>query len=213
MSNYRLAISSLFFAADDLAAREIAMRKLQTTTLPGKEAQEIKLQEIYDYQQPRNIPLDLANAQTDNKLTLDPRFSQMASKPQTPKVGVGVVLKSPNKRILLVLRKGSHGAGLWSLPGGHMELGEDFYTACNREIKEELGITIDAVKPVGFSNDIFWEEGLHYVTLFFEAFCDWDKKPQNMEPNKAEQILWFSTQEALELPNLFPPLKKFLEGV
>lgn len=111
-------------------------------------------------------------------------YKQMDLKPKTPKVGVGVVLVRPIYKhnylchldILLGLRTGSHGANMWSLPGGHMEIGETFDDVCKREVEEETGIKIHSIKKIGFTNDDFKEEGLHYVTLFFKGY--WDK-PQS----------------------------------
>lgn len=150
------------------------------------------------------------------------KFWQMYKKPQTPKVGVGVVLRKmiefpsfgnlpevKQEKILLGLRKGAHGAGEWSLPGGHMELGEDFFDVCRREVLEETGITIRGVRKLDFTNDIFEKDGLHYVTLFFEA--EWEEQePKNLEPDKTERWEWF---DAHALPDgLFPPLRQAVLG-
>lgn len=141
-----------------------------------------------------------------------PRFWQMWCKDETPKVGVGVIIRDNSGRILLQKRKGAHGEGEWSLPGGHMELGECFDGVCKREVKEETGIPIAGVKPLFFTNDIFEEDGLHYVTLFFEAYWDasiWKEKARIMEPNKTTEMGWFS-KGGLPTP-LFPPLDRFRE--
>ena len=143
------------------------------------------------------------------------KFWQMKNKPETPKVGVGVVLRKiefPYRELVLLgLRKGAHGAGQWSLPGGHMELGESFLDVCKREVLEETGITITGITPLRFENNIFEEDGLHYVTLFFEA--DWDMKqtPKNIEPDKTEEWKWFGLDS---IPcTLFPPLKQAIAWV
>jgi 8-oxo-dGTP diphosphatase len=150
------------------------------------------------------------------------KFWKMWQKPETPKVGVGVVLKrnvgtslpgsdwaTVETMVLLGLRKGAHGAGQWSLPGGHMELGESFLEVCRREVLEETGITIKDIEPLCFTNDIFETDGLHYVTLFFEA--EWDKKqePKDMEPDRTEKWKWFPLDEVPK--GLFPPLKQAIK--
>jgi 8-oxo-dGTP diphosphatase len=134
----------------------------------------------------------------------------MCKKPETPKIGVGVLIRKKGT-LLLGMRKGAHGEGQWSLPGGHMELGEDFTEVCAREVKEETGITIEGVKKLGFTNDIFEEEGLHYVTLFFEALWDGKQQAQLMEPDKTIEWKWFDFEK---LPNnIFQPLLRFLIGL
>ena len=129
-----------------------------------------------------------------------------------PLVGVGVFLYNSEGKILLGKRKGAHGEGEWSLPGGHFEYGESFLECCAREVKEETDIEIDRVEKLGFTNDIFKEEGLHYVTLFFraEVFTAGRKnQPKLMEPDKCEGWEWFGLDE---LPSpLFPPLKQIVK--
>lgn len=57
---------------------------------------------------------------------------------------------SPDKRLW---------AGLYNGVGGHVEKGEDVYTACLREVKEETGVDIVGIKLCGIitietSNDV-----------------------------------------------------------
>ena len=71
-----------------------------------------------------------------------------------PLVGVGVFIKRDGK-YLLGKRKGAHGAGQWSLPGGHLEGGESFEDCCIREVKEETGLDISNVRRITFTKEIF----------------------------------------------------------
>ncbi len=52
-----------------------------------------------------------------------------------PKVGIGVIIIRNDGKILIGKRKGSH-APYWSIPGGHLDLGESFEQAAIREIYE-----------------------------------------------------------------------------
>jgi len=79
-----------------------------------------------------------------------------------PRVGVGVFVFS-ERFFLLGKRKGSHGAGHWSLPGGHLEYGESFEKCCVREVAEETGLKIKDISFLTATNDIFDVEEL----LFF----------------------------------------------
>ena len=117
-----------------------------------------------------------------------------------PKVGVGVFIVK-NGKILLGKRRGSHGAGLWSLPGGHVEAGEDFDETCRREVKEEVGyegkgIDLYVFDKVSFSQDFFEENDSHYVTLYFVAGgAHLPDDLEAMEPNKCEEWKWFGIDE------------------
>jgi ADP-ribose pyrophosphatase YjhB (NUDIX family) len=62
-----------------------------------------------------------------------------------PQVGVGVIVLREGK-VLLGRRRGSHGAGTWALPGGHLEFGESVEDCALRETEEETGL---AVKILG----------------------------------------------------------------
>ena len=55
-----------------------------------------------------------------------------------PRVGVGVVLLTENRELLVGRRKGSHGAGQWALPGGALEWREDSFDCATREVFEEI---------------------------------------------------------------------------
>jgi 8-oxo-dGTP diphosphatase len=123
-----------------------------------------------------------------------------------PRVGVGIVVRR-DRELLLVRRAGSHGSGTWSTPGGHLDFGEDPAVCGAREAKEETGVGIGPVRFVGVTNDVFEEEGKHYVTLWFEA----EHAAGEAEPlaqNELDAVGWFHEDDLPE--PLFPPLVELL---
>ncbi|MEV1293346.1 NUDIX domain-containing protein [Pseudonocardia sp. NPDC049635] len=55
---------------------------------------------------------------------------------------VGGIVHDPDGRLLLVRRANEPGRGLWSVPGGRVEPGEDERAAVVRELAEETGLTV-----------------------------------------------------------------------
>jgi 8-oxo-dGTP diphosphatase len=122
----------------------------------------------------------------------------------SPLIGVGVILMKKGQ-ILLGERRGSHEAGTWALPGGHLDFGEAVESCAKRETLEETGLLLDRVTLGPFSNEPFIVAGKHYVTLFVIAACP-DGEPRVMESNKCAQWAWFSW-DGMPSP-LFTPLMR-----
>lgn len=105
-----------------------------------------------------------------------------------PRVGVGVFVFRDGK-FLIQQRKGSHGSGTWSLPGGHLEYGETPEDTSRREVMEESGCEITKVRFAAVTNDIFEVEGKHYITIWMMS--DWkSNEPYIAEPEKCTDQMW-----------------------
>jgi 8-oxo-dGTP diphosphatase len=124
-----------------------------------------------------------------------------------PRLGVGVIIVR-ERLVLLGRRKGSHGAGTWALPGGHLEFGESVEDCARRETAEETGLRLKMIRLGPYTNDLMPSEGKHYVTVFVQASVE-PGEPQVLEPEKCEGWSWFRWSELPE--NLFLPLKNLLK--
>src|SRR5215468_9537567 len=62
---------------------------------------------------------------------------------------VGALVYDEQHRLLVVRRAHEPGRGLWSIPGGRVEPGEDDPAAVIREVAEETGLTVEVGAMVG----------------------------------------------------------------
>ena len=111
----------------------------------------------------------------------------MSEQENFPRVGIGVMVFKDGK-VLVTKRKGSHGAGEYAWPGGHLEHMESIVDCAKREVMEEAGIEIENVRFLRLLN--FKEYApKHYVDIGMVA--DWKTgEPQVLEPEKAEEWIW-----------------------
>jgi 8-oxo-dGTP diphosphatase len=62
---------------------------------------------------------------------------------------VGGIVRDEEGRLLVVRRGRPPGVGLWSIPGGRVEPGEDDATAVARELAEETGLNVEVGGLIG----------------------------------------------------------------
>lgn len=103
----------------------------------------------------------------------------------TPKVGIAAIVVKGDK-VLMGKRCGTHGAGTWSFPGGHLEFGESWEDCAKREVLEETGLEIRDAKFVATTNDLMPAERKHYVTLYTRAEYI-EGEPEIKEPDRCER--------------------------
>lgn len=125
-----------------------------------------------------------------------------------PRVGVGVLVEQEGK-VLLGLRKGSHGASSWATPGGHLEFAESVEDCAKRELFEETGLRAVSCTLGSWVENVMENGKKHYITLFV-IVNKFEGEIQLLEPDKCEDWQWFSWNE---LPQpLFAPLSSFVES-
>ena len=80
--------------------------------------------------------------------------------------------KDKDSRILMIQRSKSPNKGLWSPPGGKLEmiLGESPYECAKRESYEELGLELhdDDLHLFGYVSERNYEGGGHWLMFLFE---------------------------------------------
>jgi 8-oxo-dGTP diphosphatase len=92
--------------------------------------------------------------------------------PQAPIVAVGAVILD-GERIVLVRRNREPSRGLWTFPGGAVELGEAIHDAVRREALEETGLVIEVGELATVIDHVVHDAGggvvYHYVIVDYLA--------------------------------------------
>ena len=125
---------------------------------------------------------------------------------------VAAALVAPDGRVLLQQRApGRAMAGLWEFPGGKVEPGERPEPALVRELREELGIEVEAgaLAPAAFASA---DNGGRHMLLLLYLCREWRGTP---EPLDAAALQWVRPAEmaALPMPPADVPLVAALESL
>jgi 8-oxo-dGTP pyrophosphatase MutT (NUDIX family) len=133
------------------------------------------------------------------------------AKPSTGAVFQGVSIALSREGKLLLVQRGRGGyRGLWSLPGGHIEPGEDAADAAARELTEETGIVAAIGRRIDTVEILPSPEtgiGKHYVLAVFEAEF---LSGSVVAGDDAEDAGWFGTGELAAL-KLTPETRRMVE--
>lgn len=133
--------------------------------------------------------------------------------PHTPHTFIASYLVCKQGNSVLLQRRFQTGFndGKYSLPAGHVEMGESFTQALSREIAEEIGIKSDpahtSVQHIMHRNS---ESGRVYVDTYFVSE-QWTGTPTNLEPEKCDDLSWHNLDALPE--NTIPYIKEALEKI
>jgi len=132
--------------------------------------------------------------------------------PERPLIGVGVLIRDGD-RYLLVRRAAEPDAGLWSIPGGLVELGERVEEAAVREALEETGLEVEIRDLLGVVDKIERDDAgrirFHFVIVDYLA----EVKGGSLKASSdALEARWVRAEE-LPKYRLSPTLVKLLRDI
>src|SRR5690242_5950389 len=126
------------------------------------------------------------------------------------KVGVCVVIKDADNKILLGRRLNVLGEGSWGLPGGHQKLGESLFECAKREVFAEVGIELKKMDLIEVSEMV--DTGLDYQLVEVGYSSDeWEGILELKEHKYCSEWMFFDIDR---LPKeIFEPHKPIVDKI
>jgi NAD+ diphosphatase len=124
-----------------------------------------------------------------------------------PAVGVGCFVRDSAGRHLFTVRGKDPGKGMLGLPGGFVDAGESAEEALAREVREEIGGTISAVRYLCSSPNSYVYAGVTYDVL--DIFYTADLAPGELvrDPDEIGDIRWLSREQVRIDDIAFPSMR------
>ncbi|MCY1144101.1 NUDIX domain-containing protein [Actinoplanes sp. Pm04-4] len=141
---------------------------------------------------------------------LSPQDAQLAAGTADPSYGAVGLVVDPEDRVLIQLRDDKPEIvhpGLWSIPGGLADPGEDAHATVIRELYEELQLTV--TDPVTFGSVVDREGRGHILAAFLvrtEATID------DLVLGEGQEMRFCAVDEALQL-DLVPFARRLIEAL
>nr|ACU24515.1 unknown [Glycine max] len=129
------------------------------------------------------------------------------------RVGVGAFVINNNKEVLVVQETGGkfRGTGVWKMPTGAVNEGEDLCEAAIREVKEETGIETKFVEVLAFrqSHKSFFEKSdLFFVCMLQPQSFDIQNQASEIEAAKWMPVEDYAAQPFVQDNELFDFIRK-----
>jgi nucleoside triphosphatase len=96
-----------------------------------------------------------------------------------------------NKEGKILLTKSHKWFDKYTLPGGHIEVGETMKEAVAREVKEEVGLDVEVVEMLLMQEAIFAEEfwkRKHFI--FFDFLCKSKDQQVKLDGRELQEYVW-----------------------
>lgn len=105
----------------------------------------------------------------------------------------GGLVKNPEGKVLMIFRN-----GIWDLPKGHQEEGEDIRATALREVEEETGLEgLEMRDLICVTEHTYVRDGINHLkhTWWFEMFCPFPGRTVPQTEEGISEARWISKAE------------------
>lgn len=106
-----------------------------------------------------------------------------------PEPTVGALIVNNEGKILLA--KSHKWFDKYTLPGGHIEVGENIMDAVRREVKEEVGLDVEVVEMLLVQEAIFapeFHKRKHFI--FIDFYCKSKDQQVKLDQDEIQDYIW-----------------------
>ncbi|KAL6313862.1 hypothetical protein AAG906_010281 [Vitis piasezkii] len=126
----------------------------------------------------------------------------------THRVGIGAIVMNDKRELLVVQEKSGKlkGTGIWKIPTGVVDAGEDIFKAAVREVKEETNIDTEFVEILGFRQthkSFFEKSDLFFLCMMRPLSFDVQKQELEIEAAKWMPFEEYTAQQIVEKPGFY----------
>jgi nucleoside triphosphatase len=115
-----------------------------------------------------------------------------------PEATVGALVVNSKGEVLIV--RSAKWNDKFTVPGGHIELGERAEDAIKREMKEETGLDIQSVELLLVQQAIYPEHYYkHEHFIFMDYLCKTNSSEVKLDGRELQDYVWMKPNEALKL--------------
>lgn len=123
----------------------------------------------------------------------------------------GAIVTDEGGRILLIRRAKEPGKGQFALPGGFVDEGESAEDAVRREVQEEVGLNVTALRFLCSFPNSYQFRGSVYAVLDLFFVCEVASLETRGDDAEVSAILWLAPQEIDLSEVAFPSVRRALE--
>jgi 8-oxo-dGTP diphosphatase len=119
-----------------------------------------------------------------------------------PGIGVGLIIRRDDGRVLMCRRLKAPEAGHWNIVGGKIDKMELAIDAARREAEEETGLKIGEIRFLCLVEGILESEAQHWISLIYVA-DDFKGEPFLTEPEKHSDLRWVDIKDPPQPLSIF----------
>jgi 8-oxo-dGTP diphosphatase len=115
---------------------------------------------------------------------------------------IHTLIMHKGKVLILKRVENTYEGGLWDLPGGTLEDGEDLSDGAKREAFEESGLKVENLEIFYYSSNVDIKKNKQFITIIFINKLDSDTAKVIINQKEHSESKWIAPQDIKQYPTV-----------